>query len=169
MDVWTKVIFDQHDAMPDPGDIDGERAWRARAMRSIESEPLLYLRYSAEKAVTFWMGDLEADWNGTYIMNPGVFREWGASWAVTAHSLIARALIFPALLALIFLRRRWRDLLPITSILLYCTLLHAATAAVARLSDPLQPFLWIVTVGAVAQLVNERFAGRLTQPVPRAV
>lgn len=159
MDVWTKVIFDQHDAMPDPGGIDGDRAWSARAVRSIRAEPLVYLRYSAEKAVTFWVGDPLADWNGTFVMNPAVFREWGASWLVTLQNLVSRALIFPALIALAILRRRWREMLPISSLLLYCTLLHAATAAVARLSDPLQPLLWIVIVGALAQLAASRRPG----------
>jgi 4-amino-4-deoxy-L-arabinose transferase-like glycosyltransferase len=159
MDVWRKVIFDQHDAMPDPGGIEGNRAWNTRARRSILAEPLVYARFSAEKAVTFWVGDPLADWDGTFIMNPGVFREWGASWSVTFQNLVARALIFPALLALVVLRRRWRELLPITSLLLYCTLLHAATAAVARLSDPLQPLLWIVIVGALAQLAERWRAG----------
>jgi len=168
MDVWTKVLFDQNDDMPDPGEIEGDRAWRDRAVRSIRAEPLLYLRYSAEKAVTFWVGDVEADWNDTYIMNPGVYRDWGASWAVTLQNLIARALIFPALLALIVVRRRWREFLPVTSILLYCTLLHAMTAAVARLSDPLQPLLWIVIVGAAAQLVSDRTASRRLEPVAQA-
>jgi 4-amino-4-deoxy-L-arabinose transferase-like glycosyltransferase len=167
MDVWTKVIFDQHDAMPDPGGIDGERAWSARARRSIRAEPLVYLRYSAEKAITFWVGDPQADWDGTFIFNPAVFRAWGASWMLTLQNLVARALIFPALIALVLLRRRWRELLPITSLLLYCTLLHAATAAVARLSDPLQPLLWIVIAGALAQLAASRRTGGRS-PLPAA-
>jgi 4-amino-4-deoxy-L-arabinose transferase-like glycosyltransferase len=160
MDVWTKVIFDRTDSLPDPGDIAGERAWRDRAVRSIRAEPGTYLRYSAEKAVTFWAGDREADWEGTFVLNPLVFRSWGASWPVTFQGMIARLLIFPAVAALIFLRRRWRELLPITSLLVYCTLLHAATAAVARLSDPLQPLLWIVVAGAFAQLASRHALGR---------
>jgi 4-amino-4-deoxy-L-arabinose transferase-like glycosyltransferase len=167
MDVWTKVIFDQHDDMPDPGGVDGDRAWNARAWRSIRAEPLVYVRYSAEKAVTSWVGDPLADWTGTFIMNPAVFREWGASWLVTVQNLVSRALVFPALIALIVLRRRWRDMLPITTLLLYCTLLHAATAAVARLSDPLQPLLWIVIAGALAQLAASRRTGGRS-PLPAA-
>jgi 4-amino-4-deoxy-L-arabinose transferase-like glycosyltransferase len=159
MDVWTKVIFDRHDDMPDPGGIDGERAWNARALRSIRAEPFLYLRFAAEKAVTFWVGDPAADWDGTFVFNPRVFRDWGASWSVTLQGLVARALIFPALAALVILRRRWKELLPITALLLYCTLLHGATAAVARLSDPLQPLLWIAVAGALAQLARARWTG----------
>jgi hypothetical protein len=160
MDVWTKVIFDRTDSLPDPGDIAGERAWRERAVRSIRAEPGIYLRYSAEKLVTFWAGDREADWEATFVLNPLVFRSWGASWPVTLQGMMSRLLIFPAVAALIFLRRRWRELLPITSLLVYCTLLHAATAAVARLSDPFQPLLWVVVAGALAQLASSRAARR---------
>jgi lipopolysaccharide transport system permease protein len=46
-------------------------------------------------------------------------------------------------------RHRWRTLLPIYALFIYTTLLHAATHAEARLSEPFQPFLLILIVGAV--------------------
>jgi hypothetical protein len=44
-------------------------------------------------------------------------------------------------------------LLPAYAVLAYCTLLHAATHAEARLSDPLQPLLLILIAGAGVRLV----------------
>jgi len=68
------------------------------------------------------------------------------------YVMLARALPIVALFAGILLWRRWRTLLPIYMLLGYCTLLHAATHAEARLSDPLQPFLLILVSGAVVGL-----------------
>jgi len=150
LDVWEKVIYSRHDAAPDPGDVAGERYWRARAVRSIRAEPLIYLRYAAEKAVTYWVGDPNADWNDTYVLNYHALRQWGASRWRTLQMLIARLLVFPALVGAVLLRRRWRDLLPLYALLAYCTLLHAATHAESRLSDPLQPLLGILLAGGAA-------------------
>lgn len=168
MDVWRKVLYNRSDSAPDPGDIQGEDYWHDRAMRSIRAEPGVYLRYGAEKAVTYWLGDHAADWGDTYVLNYRVFRAWGASRLHTLQILITRLLIVPALIALVLLRRRWRDLLAITSILVYCTLLHAATHAEARLSDPLIPLLYVVIAGGLAQLASTLAArrtsgGRLTR------
>jgi len=68
--------------------------------------------------------------------------------------MIARALPIAALLAGVVLWRRWRALLPIYALLAYYTLLHAATHAEARLSEPLQPFLLILIAGAIVQLAG---------------
>ena len=46
------------------------------------------------------------------------------------------------------LRRRWRELLAIYAVMVYCTLLHGATHAEARLSEPLLPLLVVLIAGA---------------------
>jgi hypothetical protein len=153
LDVWEKVIYGPNDDAPDPGEIEGERYWRARALRSIRAEPVTYVRYAAEKAVTYWVGDPNADWGDTYVLNYRVLREWGYSRWKTLQVLAARLVIVPALLAAVLLRRRWRELLPLHVLLVYCTLLHAATHAEARLSDPLQPLLYVLVAGGVAAMV----------------
>jgi hypothetical protein len=147
------VIYGPNDDAPDPGEIEGERYWRARALRSIRAEPVTYVRYAAEKAVTYWVGDPNADWGDTYVLNYRVLREWGYSRWKTLQVLAARLVIVPALLAAVLLRRRWRELLPLHVLLVYCTLLHAATHAEARLSDPLQPLLYVLVAGGVAAMV----------------
>ena len=51
--VWEDVLYAPNDSAPDPGTIEGEPYWRARALHSIAAEPLVYLRYAAEKSVTY--------------------------------------------------------------------------------------------------------------------
>ena len=55
-----------------------------------------------------------------------------------------------ALGAVLALRDRWRQLLPVYALLVYCTLVHAATHAESRLSEPLQPYLTLLVAGAAA-------------------
>ncbi|MGH2524761.1 MAG: hypothetical protein ACRDH2_19820, partial [Anaerolineales bacterium] len=68
------------------------------------------------------------------------------------YYMIARLLPIVAALALVAVRRHWRTLLPVCALLAYCTLMHAATHAEGRLSDPLQPFLLILIAGAASPL-----------------
>lgn len=63
--------------------------------------------------------------------------------------IIARAVPIVALAAAVVLRHRWRHLLPLYAILVYTTLLHAATHAEARLSEPFQPLLLVLIAGAL--------------------
>jgi hypothetical protein len=148
LDVWEKVLYGHDDDAPDPGDVAGERYWRDRAVRSIRAEPLTYLRYAVEKAAAYWVGDHNADWGDTYAFNYRVLRRAGVGRFETVAVLAARLLILPALLAAWVLRRRWRALLPVYAVLVYCTLLHAATHAEARLSEPLLPLLGVLIAGA---------------------
>jgi hypothetical protein len=80
----------------------------------------------------------------------------GLSRREIAETFVARLLVFPALLAAVLLRRRWRELLPVYALLVYATLLHAATHAEARLSDPFQPLLIVLVTGAAATLLGGR-------------
>ncbi len=149
MQVWTEVLYAPDSPVPDPSSLAGDRYWNTRAVRSIAAEPLLYLRYAAEKLVTYWMGDPEADWGGSHVFDlHALVLAFGLCWTL----LFLPGLVLPvvALGAVLLLRRRWRELLPIHALLLYCTLLHAATHAEARLSQPLQPFLLLLVAGALS-------------------
>ena len=153
MQVWTDVLYAPGSVDPDPSSLEGERYWNARAVRSIAAEPLLYLRYAAEKFVTFWVGDPEADWGGSHVFDfHALVLAFGVRWA----ALFMPGLLLPvvALAAMLLLRRRWRELLPIHALLVYCTLVHAATHAEARLSEPLQPFLLLLVAGALVQAAS---------------
>jgi hypothetical protein len=149
LDVWNKVIYGPGNEGNDPGSIEGDRYWNRRALQSIAAEPLVYVRFCLEKAVTYWIGDPNADWADRYIFDYRVLREWGFSRWVTVQYMLARAFPLIAFGALFWLRPHWARLLPVLTILAYCTLLHALTHAEARLSEPLHPLLLVIFAAGV--------------------
>ena len=157
--VWDDVIYPDDRSVPYPTSIEGDRYWSRRAKRSILAEPLVYAKYSAEKLVTYWVGDPEANWAGTHPLNYTLLRQRGVRTGTIAIVLIERTLILFALAGALVLRRRWRLLLPLYLMVSYNMALHAATVARTRMSEPLMPFLLVVIAGAAAQLVAAR-AGR---------
>jgi 4-amino-4-deoxy-L-arabinose transferase-like glycosyltransferase len=156
LDVWNKVIYGPGNEGNDPGTIEGDRYWTRRALRSIAAEPLVYLRFCLEKSVTYWIGDPNADWGDTFVFNYRALRDWGYSRAVTAQYMLARAFPLVAFAALLWLRPYWPRLLPVLTILAYCTLLHAFTHAEARLSDPLHPLLLVIFAAGVCAASGAR-------------
>jgi hypothetical protein len=149
LDVWNKVIYGPGNEGHDAGSIEGDRYWTRRALRSISAEPWTYARFCLEKAVTYWIGDPNADWGDTYVFNYHALREQDLSRWLTVQYMVARVFPLFALASLFLLRPYWRRLLPILSILAYCTLLHALTHAEARLSEPLHPLLMVIASAAV--------------------
>lgn len=149
LDVWNKVIYGPEGEGHDAGSVEGDRYWTRRALRSIAAEPLLYARFCAEKAVTYWIGDPNADWGDTFVFNFRVYRSFGYSRWETLQYMLVRVFPIVAFACLIALGPERRRVTAVTSILAYCTLLHALTHAEARLSEPLHPLLLVVTAGAV--------------------
>ena len=158
--IWSEVIYGPNWREHDPTSIEGDRYWTARALRSIRDDPLTYLRFSAEKLVTFWTGDPNADWNNERVFSYPALRRVGFTHSQAVAVIIARVLPLLVVFAIAILWKDRRRLFPIYGVLLYCTLLHAATHAEARLSEPLQPFLLILLSGASIHLWNQRAVGR---------
>jgi hypothetical protein len=129
LDVWNKVIYGPGNEGNDPGSIEGDRYWTRRALRSIAAEPLVYLRFCLEKAVTYWIGDPNADWDDGYLFDYRTLRGWGFSRFAAVQWVLARAFPLVAFATLLFLRPQWRRLIPVLSLIAYCTLLHAITHA----------------------------------------
>jgi hypothetical protein len=154
LDVWNKVLYNHRN--PEPGSIEGDRYWTRRALRSIAAEPGVYFRFCLEKAITYWIGDPNADWGDSFIFDYRVYRYAGFSRSATVVRLLARAFPLIVFAAFLALRPQWRRLIPVLSILAYCTALHALTHAEARLSDPLRPLLMVM------------FAATLCAGMPRA-
>ena len=154
LDVWNKVIYGPEGQGHDAGSIEGDRYWTRRALRSIAAEPLVYARFSAEKAVTYWIGDPNADWGDTFVFNFRALRRFGYSRWETLQYMLVRAFPILALACLIALGRQRQRVIGLVSILAYCTLLHALTHAEARLSEPLHPLLLVITAGAIMRWWN---------------
>jgi 4-amino-4-deoxy-L-arabinose transferase-like glycosyltransferase len=153
--IWTEVLYGPGWQEHDPNSIEGDRYWTQRALQSIASEPLVYLKYAGEKLFTYWVGDPNADWGDTHVFNYQRLRQLGYPRRVVIQYMIARTLPIFASIAVFVLRRKWKVLLPIYALLAYLNFLHAATHAEVRLSDPLQPLL-LILVARAATVVMAR-------------
>ncbi len=146
--VWSEIIYGPHWREHDPMSVHGDQWWTQRALRSIMGEPQIYLLYASEKLATYWIGDPEADWNASHAFDYNALREIGFSSRDAKLVMIMRSIPIFALLAALILYRSTGKLIPIYGLLLFCTLLHAATHAEVRLSEPLQPILLILISAA---------------------
>jgi 4-amino-4-deoxy-L-arabinose transferase-like glycosyltransferase len=155
MRVWEEILYGPGWEEHDPNSIEGDRWWTRRAVRSIAAEPGVYLRYAAEKLVTYWVGDPNADWGDTYAFNYRALRHVGFTAPDAMLYMAARGLPIVTVVAIPLVWNRRRQLLPVYSLLAYTTVLHAVTHAEARLSDPFQPLLIVVIVGAVVSVLRD--------------
>jgi len=154
LQIWRDVIYGPAWERHDPTSVDGDAWWTRRALRSIKDEPDTYLRFAVEKAGTYWLGDPLADWGQSHLFDYRRLRSLGWTRADALGAMFARFLPVLALIAVAVLWRRRRTLLPIYAVLLYATLLAAATHAEARLSEPLQPALVVLVAGALVHLMR---------------
>jgi hypothetical protein len=158
--IWVEVIYPDDRSVPYPTNVEGDRYWSQRAMRSIRAEPLVYLKFAIEKLGTYWVGDPEGDWGNIHPLNYAWLRQGGRSVRDAVRILLERSLIVVAVAGAGLLWRQWRRLAPVYLLIGYCAALHAATVARARMSSPLQPLLLIVIAGAAAHLVAARGRAR---------
>jgi dolichyl-phosphate-mannose-protein mannosyltransferase len=149
LDVWNKVLYGPGSEGHDPGSIEGDRYWTRRALRSIGREPLVYLRFCAEKAVTYWVGDPNADWNDGRMFDYRALRAWEWPRSIVAQHMFWRAFPLVAFASLMLLRDRLGRYAALLALLAYCTALHALTHAEVRLSEPLHPLLLVITAAAI--------------------
>lgn len=147
--IWDEVLYPDNWREHDPTSVEGDRWWTRRALDSIRAEPHIYVLYALMKVPYYWVGDPNADWNDERIFSYGALRRIGFRPNAAVHVMIARALPLVALIASAFVWRRWRRLWPIFAVLIYTTLLHAATHAEVRLSEPFQPLLLVIIAGAL--------------------
>jgi 4-amino-4-deoxy-L-arabinose transferase-like glycosyltransferase len=163
--MWSEVLYGPGWQERDPTSIAGDRYWTRRAVRSIAAEPLVYTRYATEKLFTFWIGDPNADWENTYVFNYGALVAAGVRPDVAALIWLSRMLPIVALAGFVVLRRQWDRLRPQAAVIVYFTLLHAATHAEVRLSEPLLPLLLVVVAAAVVY-VTQRFQASRPKSIP---
>ena len=156
MRIWSEVLYGPGWQEHDPNSVAGDRYWTNRAIQSIKSDPLTYLKFAAEKTITFWIGDSNADWGDTHIFNYRALRRIGYLPGDAVQVMIARILPIVAALGLLKLRTHWKKWWPMLALLAYFTLLHAATHAEVRLSEPLQPLLLVIIAAAIFSFIRTR-------------
>jgi len=148
--IWGNMLYGNN--LPDPSSVSGDRYWTHRAIVSIRSEPLTYIRFAFEKVFTYWVGDSSADWNNGAQFGYDSLVGFGYSPSMAIEVIIARAIPIVALFAIAASWPLRQQFMPIYLLLGYTTLFHAATHAEARLSEPCLPFLFILVAGAVAKI-----------------
>lgn len=151
--IWDEIIYPGDPSVPYPTTVEGERYWSDRAMASIRRDPLLYARLVAERLVTFWLGDPVVDWGGRMPLSYAYLRRHMEP-REAAVRLFERALPLVAAAGVVVLWRRRRDLLPLYVVLGYAALLHAATVARVRMSDPFRPLLYVIIAAAGVALAE---------------
>jgi 4-amino-4-deoxy-L-arabinose transferase-like glycosyltransferase len=164
LDIWTRVIYGPGWQRHDPTSVDGDAWWTRRALRSIESDPLTYVRFAGEKAGTYWIGDPSADWGDSSVFDYGRLRALGFTRVDALGTMAARILPVLALLCVVALWPYRRRLVPVYAVLLYATALAAATHAEARLSEPFQPVLAILLAGGLLAVGSRLTHGAIPAP-----
>ena len=159
--VWDEELNPARNGGYDPFTIEGDRYFRARAIASIRAEPGVYVWYSLQKLVFFWIGHPAADYEWPF--NFGALRDYFSTGWKIAGVVATRLILFPVALAgLIVLRRRLRPLAPLLAVCGYFMLVHAVLSPLARYSDPLYPLLAVI----IAAAVGERMGGSVFHRVP---
>ena len=151
LDIWGNELNPQRNGGYDPHTIQGDRYFTQRAVRSIQAEPGVYVKYSLKKAVYLWLGNPVVEWPYGALYQWAIMREWYPySSQKLLNMFVARQLPIVALAALAFLaiRRRIGLLLPLVAVCAYFTLVHMITWAEMRYSEPLHPLLAVILVTA---------------------
>jgi 4-amino-4-deoxy-L-arabinose transferase-like glycosyltransferase len=161
-DVWKNELQAANNGGYDPWTPAGDRYYSALSFKSIRQEPLLYCRYSIQKALYYWIGNPDIDWDwperSLFKFKPlmAYYQDERRAWGI----LIARTLPFFAALSLVILRHRIKALWPLISICLYFTLLHALTYPEVRHSEPLQPII-LIFIGMACGQIQRAWQTRL--------
>jgi hypothetical protein len=155
LDIWANELNPQKNGGHDPFSIDGDQYFNRRGLRSIISEPGLYIEYSLKKIGYLWVGNPAAEWGYFALYDWQTMRAWFPYSSLKLFSMfMTRQLPLVALAALMFLvvRGRARPLLPFIAVCAYFTLVHMLTWAEMRYSEPLHPLLAIIVVMAGEEL-----------------
>jgi 4-amino-4-deoxy-L-arabinose transferase-like glycosyltransferase len=162
-EIWKRELTPEQNGGHHPYTLAGDRYFTERTLASIRAEPGVYAWYAVQKGIYFWIGHPASDWPGYVI--------FGVDRLLTDHSaaraadiVLTRALPVVALLALLILRRRLPEFIPLLVICGYFTLIHALIYASIRFSEPLQPILLILIAAAIEELRRSN----ASETIPRA-
>jgi len=155
--VWKDVIYGPGWQAHDPASIAGDRYWIARGLRSIREAPSEYARLCIVRIATFWIGDPGGDWGNGTPFSYRQLRVYGWTPSQALRVMVARFLPIFALVASVVLWRERQTLSTIYMLLVLVTTFHAAAGvAIARYSEPLQPFICLILAAAFHTLTAQR-------------
>lgn len=157
----TSVQAFQHELNPErnggynPLSIEGSEHFTKRGLDSIRAEPLVYLGYSLQKFIFYWIGNPHADWPKLAMFDLRAWTPYFPAHEIAGH-LAVRLLPLLALVSLFFLRTRLREFAVPLAVLAYFSLMHMMLYAEIRHSEPLHPILVVL----VAATLHMRWAAR---------
>jgi hypothetical protein len=150
--IWREELNPAVNGGYDPFEIAGSDYFTARALASIQAEPLVYARFCLEKVAYFWIGQPAEDW-GLDFLRFDILRTRLSALEFAATAL-GRLLPLAALVALVVLRRRLGEFAPLLAVCGYFTVTHALTNAELRYSEPLHPYLTTFVVSAASEVAR---------------
>ncbi len=151
LDIWAEQLNPAKNGGHDPFSIQGDRYFSKRAIASIKAEPLLYARYCIQKAAYFWIGNPVIDWPGHAIFSVKAMLPYFSKQQI-AGKFLARLFPLVVCIAFWFIRRRWREFLPLLALVAYFMAIHAITYPEVRYSEPFYPVLVTIFATAVSDL-----------------
>jgi hypothetical protein len=140
LQIWDGVLNPRGNGGHDPMSIDGDRYFLHRAIASIRQEPGVYLWYALQKSLFFWIGHPAIDWPGYSIFGFDAMRPYFSAPHIIGV-FVVRLLPFLALISLVVLRDRLKDLIPLLALCAYFMVIQGLTQAEVRYSEPLFPIL----------------------------
>ncbi len=154
MRVWREVLYGPGWEKHDPTSVEGDKYWTERGLRSIRQAPLEYLAISFRRIFLYWVGDPGNDWNNGPPLSYKGLREAGYVPSEAGLLMIERLVPLLIPLAVFVLWSERRRFFTLYMMLLFATLFHAATIAVARLSEPFLPFVMTLIACAFDRLTG---------------
>ena len=151
--IWKTELNEERNGGYDPFSIEGDRYFNTRAIASIRAEPQIYVWYALQKLGYFWIGHPAGDWQGYPIFSFAALQTDFSSSEI-AGIYVTRVLPLIALIALISLRRRLRELIPLLVVCGYFTCFYAITYAASRYSEPLHPVLAIIIAASASEVLH---------------
>ena len=151
LQIWDGVLNPRGNGGHDPMSIDGDRYFLHRAIASIRQEPGVYLWYALQKALFFWIGHPAIDWPGYSIFGFDAMRPYFSAPHIMGV-FVVRLLPFLALISLVVLRDRLKDLIPLLALCGYFMVIQGLTQAEVRYSEPLFPILATMIVLAACRV-----------------
>jgi 4-amino-4-deoxy-L-arabinose transferase-like glycosyltransferase len=149
--LWKTEMSEEKNEGHDPYSIKGDRYFSQRAKDSICAEPFVYAWFCVLKVFFFWFGHPANDWRQYAMFDFSAFLPYLPPWQI-AGTAISRTIPAIAIVALIILRRRILDFLPLLVVLGYFVGLCALTFAALRYSEPLHPILLAIIATAASQV-----------------
>lgn len=159
--VWEDELNPERNGGHEPYTIEGDRYFFSRALQSIRSEPDVYVLYSIKKPLYFWIGHPAAayEWPFDY----DALRTYYSPLQTVIIVSVRLGVVIFAIISLVALRYRVRELAPLLTVCGYFMLLHTVTLPMARFSEPLHPIIAVLIGTAVGQL------SKTSEPAPGIV